>query len=74
MYSLDEFRTSCLNYKMHDKCENIYLPDKKNNLRKIHYILMYQTEIKRLECINRDYNSVKNMKYIVDNWFEFGDV
>ena len=29
VYNLDEFRTSCLNYKTEEKCENIYLPDKK---------------------------------------------
>jgi hypothetical protein len=27
-------------------------------------------ENKRLGCVNRDWNSVKNMKYIVDYWFE----
>ena len=71
IYSLDEFRTSCLDNKTHNQCENIYLPDKKNKLRKIHSVLMYQTENKRLGCVNRDYNSVRNMKYIVDYWFEY---
>ena len=31
---------------------------------------MYQTENNRSGCVNRDYNSVRNMKYIVDYWFE----
>ena len=35
-YSLDEFRTSCLNYKTETKCENLELPDKTGKSRKIH--------------------------------------
>lgn len=70
VYNLDEFRTSCLNYKTEELCQNIYLPDKKGKLRKIHAILTYQMENKRYGCINRDWNSVKNMKKIVDYWFE----
>jgi hypothetical protein len=69
VYNLDEFRTSCLNYKTEEKCENIYLPDKKNKSRKIHAVLTFQMENNRKGCINRDWNSVKNMKKIVDYWF-----
>ena len=45
VYNLDEFRTSRLNYKTENKCENIYLPDKKGKVRKIHSVLTYQMEI-----------------------------
>ena len=43
IYNIDEFRTSCLNHKTENKCENMYLPDKKGTERKIHSILTYQT-------------------------------
>jgi hypothetical protein len=29
IYSIDEFRTSLLNYKTEEKIENLFLPDKK---------------------------------------------
>lgn len=61
IYSIDEFRTSLLHYKTEQKCENLYLPDKKEILRKIHSILTFQTENKRMGCINRDENAVRNM-------------
>jgi hypothetical protein len=73
VYSLDEFRTSCINYKTEKLTENIYLPDKNGKMRKIHSILTYQTESKRLGCINRDENSVNNMIIIVKYYFEYRD-
>ena len=48
VYNLDEFRTSCINHKTETPTENIYLPDKTGKSRKIHSILTYQTESKRL--------------------------
>ncbi len=72
VYNLDEFRTSCLNYKTETKCENLYVQfeaDKKEESRKLHAVLTYQMENKRYGCVNRDLNSVKNMKKIVDYWF-----
>ena len=68
VYNIDEFRTSCLNYKTEERCENIYLPDKKGVERKIHSILRYQTESKRMGCINRDENPVNNMIKIVNTY------
>ena len=73
IYYLDEFRTSCINHKTETLTENIYLPDKNGKSRKIHSILTYQTESKRLGCINRDENSVNNMIKLVDYYFEFKD-
>ena len=66
VYSIDEYRTSCLHHKTETKCENIFLPDKKTKLRKIHSILTYQMENKRLGCINRDKNSCFNIIKIVN--------
>ena len=68
IYNLDEFRTSCLNYKTEERCVNMYLPDKKGIERKIHSILTYQTESKRMGCINRDENAVNNMIKIVNTY------
>jgi len=68
VYNLDEFRTSCLNYKTEKKCENIYLPDKKGVQRKIHSVLTFQMENKRMGCINRDMNAVNNMVKIVKTY------
>jgi hypothetical protein len=70
IYNLDEFRTSCLNCKTEEKCENMYLPDKQGKFRKIHSILTYQTKNKSLGCINRDSNSCNNMIKIMEFYFE----
>ena len=70
VYNIDEFRSSCLNYKTEEKSENLYLPDKQGELRKIHSILTYQTESKRMGCINRDKNAVNNMVKIVKEYIE----
>jgi hypothetical protein len=70
IYNIDEFRTSCLNHKTENKCENIYLPDKKGKERKIHSILTYQTESKRMGCVNRDENAVNNMIKIVNTFIK----
>jgi hypothetical protein len=70
IYNIDEFRTSCLNYKTEEVSENMYLPDKKGIDRKIHSILTYQTENKRMGCINRDVNAVNNMIKIVSTYLK----
>jgi len=46
----------------------MYLPDKKGVERKIHSILRYQTESKRMGCINRDENAVNNLLKIVNTY------
>jgi len=73
IYNLDEFRTSCINYKTETETENIYLPDKKGKPRKIHSILTYQMENRRLGCINRDENSVNNMIKLVEHYLKYKD-
>ena len=47
IYNLDEFRTSLLNYKNEEICKNLYLPDKKGILRKLHSVLTYKMENNR---------------------------
>ena len=73
VYTLDEFRTSCLNYKTEEKCDNLCLPDKKGVIRSIHSILTYQTENNRMGCINRDENATNNMIKLVNYFLENKD-
>jgi len=73
VYNLDEFRTSLLNYKTNKKCENLYLPDKKQVVRKLHSVLTYQTENNRSGCINRDENSVNNMIMLTNYYLQYKD-
>lgn len=65
VYNLDEFRTSCLNYKTLERSENLYLPDKRGRIKKMHSILTYKMENNRKGCINRDNNASRNMIKIV---------
>jgi hypothetical protein len=67
IYNIDEFRTSCLNNKTLEKCKNIYLPDKKNVIRKIHSILTYNMVTK----IHLDFLTL-NFKEIVRKIIEKG--
>ena len=69
VYQIDEYKTSCINYKTETACENLYLPDKKGILRKLHSVLTFKMENKRIGCINRDFNAVNNMRKIADYWF-----
>ena len=72
VYNIDEFRTSCLSYKTKDLCKNLYLPDKKGEVRKIHSILTYQMENNRKGCINRDKNGCKNIRYVFNYYKKTG--
>ena len=70
VYNIDEYRTSCLYYGTHEKCENLYLPTKTGETRKMHSILTYEMENKRKGCIDRDDNSVNNMITIVEQYLK----
>jgi hypothetical protein len=70
VYNIDEYRTSCLNYKTEEYCNNLYLPDKKNKTRKIHSILTYKMENNRLGCINRDKNGCKNIQKVFEYYMK----
>ena len=60
--NIDEFRTSCLYHKTEEKVENLYLPDHKKKLRKLHSVLTFKMENSRKGCINRDYNGCINIR------------
>ena len=68
VYNLDEFRTSKLNHKTEEVCENLYLPDATGVIRKIHSVLTYKMENGQIGCINRDENAVNNMIKIVNHY------
>lgn len=44
IFNIDEFRTSKLNCYTEEENSNLYLPDKKGEMRKIHSILTYQMD------------------------------
>jgi len=73
VYNIDEYRTSCLNYKTEELCKNLYLPDKKNKERKMHSILTYKMENKRNGCINRDKNGCKNIQKVFNYYIEYDE-
>jgi hypothetical protein len=70
IYNLDEFRTSKLNHKTEEVCENLYLPDANGVIRKLHSVLTYKMEKGQIGCINRDENAVNNMIKIVNHYLE----
>ena len=73
VFNIDEFRTSCLNYITEEPCKNLYLPDNKNKVRKIHSILTYQMENNRKGCINRDKNGCNNIQKVFKSYMEKGE-
>jgi hypothetical protein len=73
IYNIDEYRTSCLNYKTEEPCSNLYLSDKKNKTRKIHSILTYKMENNRLGCINRDKNGCKNIQKVFEYYIKYNE-
>ena len=77
VYNIDEFRTSCLNYKTEERCENLYLPSpKKTNEKKykMHSILTFKMENNRLGCINRDKNGCQNIKKLFNSYINTGTI
>ena len=70
VYNLDEFRTSKLNHKTEEVCENLYLPDANGVIRKLHSVLTYKMENGQIGCINRDENAVNNMIKIVNYYLD----
>jgi len=72
VFNIDEYRTSCLHNKTEEKCDNLYLSDKTNKLRKLHSVLTFQMENNGRGCINRDYNGCLNMKKIFNSFMTDG--
>jgi len=64
VYDMDEYKTSCISNVSKERCENLYLPDKKGKYREMHPILTYKMWNNRIGCMNRDINAVKNIRYI----------
>lgn len=62
--------TSKLNHKTEEVCENLYLPDAKGVIRKLHSVLTYKMENRQIGCINRDENAVNNMIKIVNHYLD----
>jgi hypothetical protein len=73
VYLLDEYRTSCLNYKTEERSDNMYFTDKKGEIRKLHSVLMYKTDSGNMGCINRDRNAVYNMRKILLHYIKTGE-
>jgi hypothetical protein len=72
VYDVDEYKTSCINYKTKGRMENLYLKDKIGKMRKIHSVLTYETENKSKGCINRDKNGMRSIRKIVNEYLDFG--
>ena len=70
IFNIDEYKTSCLHNKTEEKCDNLYLLDKTNKLRKLHSVLTFQMENNGRGCINRDYNGCLNMKKIFNSFIQ----
>ncbi len=68
MLTMDEFRTSCLNYKNEERVEN--MKDKEG--KKIHSVLILKEKEKVIGCINRDRNAVYNYKKVFESYTTTG--
>jgi len=73
VYNIDEFKTSCINYKNENQCENLKLWFN-NKYRKMHSILTFKMENTRLGCINRDKNGCNNIKKLFNSYIETGTI
>ena len=76
VYMIDEFRTSCLHYKTEDKCENMYVKYRNvesSKKQKLHAVLTYKMENKRMGCVNRDKNGCKNIQKVFESIMETGE-
>jgi len=71
VYLIYEFRTSCINYKTEKYNKNMYLPDKTGKSRKLHSVLTYQMENKRMGCINRDKNACYNIEKLYKHYMRY---
>ena len=68
--SIDEHKTSKVNYKTFEETKNMYIPDRTGTLRKKHSILMFKTENGRMGYMNRDKSAVNGMKTITSYFLE----
>ena len=74
VYNIDEFRSSCLNYKTHEKVSNLSLPGKNNKYYEKHSILTFKMENNRLGCLDRDKNGCQNIKTLFNSYMAQGTI
>jgi len=72
LYLVDEFRTSCLNYATEERGENLKIMFN-GEIRKLHSVLTFTRENKRIGCINRDNNACRNIGKLVEAALEKAD-
>ena len=72
VYEIDEYRTSKLHHKTSSVCGNLYLKNKEGKLEKKHSILSFKMKNK-MGYLDRDKNSCKNMRKIVNHWITTGE-
>ena len=74
---IDEFRTSCLDWRTEERNENAYVKTEEGSTKKLHSVLVSKIQnINNTECKsfqNRDLNSVKNMRKITQSYIENGE-
>jgi len=76
MLQIDEFRTSKLDNRTEKECENLRIAIKSKNGKKtknLHAVLTSKMENQRKVCMNRDLNSVLNMKKIANHYISTGE-
>jgi hypothetical protein len=74
VFNIDEFRTSCLNYKTYEKVNNLWLIGDDNKYHKKHSILTFKMENKRLGCLDRDKNGCQNIKMLFNSYMTLGTI
>lgn len=74
VYNIDEFRSSCLSYKTHEKVGNLSLPGKNNKYYEKHSILTFKMENNRLGCLDRDKNGCQNIKMLFNSYMTLGTI
>ena len=73
LYNIDEYKTSQLSHVTGAKCKNLKLKNEDGTYRKIHSVLTYQMENKRLGCMNRDTNACHNLRKIYEHYLATGE-
>jgi hypothetical protein len=72
IYNIDEYNTSAVSCNNNEeKCKNLILANKELVRKELHAVLTYKMENGRYGCINRDRNSVTNMRTITKYFLEY---
>lgn len=71
VYDVDEYKTSCINYRTGTRNENMSIIDSvKHESRELHQVLTYQMDNGRIGCMNRDVCGVNGQWIITQSWIE----